>query len=524
MPVLQPGSVIPLHNTCSRLRALTRANASLWRSFCVAQAYAADGNPEDRPEPPVTPATPQWHRSNADLDAIIDAWPHQGVDWYSEYRFRHAPLAVRWLSPPEVEVKGLTAVACHSHSHSHSHLLISPLDDGAISVWSLPSPSPSPSPSASAGLLLARSRPGLLSTPPPPASRRSRIVELGDNVVASAALDRIYVAADSTLLELSMTTLQTVNVTKFPFSISTLSSQLAPPHPLTVGTTLTLHLHDPRVAAAGACGSPSSLPSLPFPENYGWHAPLFQPSPLAILHHPNDRLYVAGRFPSILSYDRAMWPRLQSTIHSGSSLCALAADGPDGLLAGGTYNGRGLLESYHHLLSSPSSPSLSAPASRPSGARRVYQKNRQSAAWGKILSVAQQGTRVVAGDSEGTVSWFERDCRYVVRRESLSDPAARIRSHRATALWDGLADDGSGPLRKLLVLDGAAGDQGMAVWLGDRVGMLAPAGPDAVDDSYDSGESSHEEMLESQMAERMRRMLRGQADEVALLGPLAGFA
>ncbi|KAF8254041.1 hypothetical protein K440DRAFT_152934 [Wilcoxina mikolae CBS 423.85] len=423
---LEPTSVIQLHHTCSRLRSLTRSNSTLWRSFCIDQAYI-DSNPNN---------CPQWNRSE-ELDLVIDTWPHQEVDWYSEYQFRHAPLKMKWLSSPEEEVKGLTSI---STRNTHKHLLISPLDDGAINIWSSTSTEP-----------LSRSRPGILTTPPPPASRKSRIIELGDTIVASSQLDRVYVAVDSTLIELSLTTLQTISSTKFPFSISTLSSQVVLPHPLTVGTTLTLHLYDPRVGMSS--GTPSAaLPPLPFPENYGHHAPLFQPSPLAILHHPNNHLYVAGRFPSILCYDRAMWPKLQSTIHSGGNLCTLAADGVDGLLAGGTYNGRGSLESYY----------LSSTA-------KVRQRNRQSVAWGKILSVAKQGTRVVSCDSEGTISWFERDCRYVVRREDIFDPDARANTG---ILWDGRPYDGSGPVRKVVVMNG--GGDGLGVWLGDRVGVLSP--------------------------------------------------
>jgi hypothetical protein len=396
---------------------------------------------------------------------------------------------MKWISTPEEEVKGLTSITT---GNTHKHLLISPLEDGIVNIWDSKNERP-----------IARSRPSVLSTPPPPASRKSRIMELGDNVVASAELDKIFVAADSTLIELSLTTLQKISSTKYPFSISTLSSEVVLPHPLTIGTTLTLHLYDSRVGSS--YGTPSvDLPPLTFPENYGQHAPLFQPSPLAILHHPNSHIYIAGRFPSILCYDRAMWPRLQGTIHSGGSLCTLAADGMDGLLAGGTYNGRGSLESYNLT----------------PNACIEQKRNRQSAAWGKVLSVAKQGTRVISADSEGTISWFERDCRYVVRREELHDPEARA---EAGVLWDGRPDDGSGPVRKVVVMD--KGEEGLGVWLGDRVGFLSPGA-----DDEDSGSDSdiimvegREEIMESQMAERMRRMLREQADEARILGSLAGL-
>ena len=390
---------------------------------------------------------------------MIDNWPLKEIDWYSEYKFRHAPLTTRWLSCPGDEVKGLTSLTARN---THKHLLITPLDDGAISIWSPTNTDDERD--------VSRSKPGVLSIPPPPASRKSRVVELGNNTVASSELDRIYVASHSTLIELSLTTLQTISSTKFPFSISTLSSEIVAPHPLTVGTTLTLHLHDPRIASASA--APSTVLPQTFPANYAKHAPLFQPSPLAILHHPNNSLYVAGRFPSILCYDRAMWPRLQGTLYSGASLCTLAADGMEGLIAGGTYNGRGTLESYNLA------PDLEAP----------QQRNQQSAVWGKILSVAKQGARVVSCDSEGTVSWFERDCRYVVRREGVFDP--EFQSDSGT-LWSTTLDEGCGPARKMVVMEGGEGE-GLGVWAGDRLGVLAPGRKDDEDEEEDD-----EAMVES---------------------------
>lgn len=421
---------------------------------------------------------------------MIDNWPHKEIDWYSEYKFRHAPLTTRWLSCPGDEVKGLTSLTARN---THKHLLITPLDDGAISIWS---------PTNSTDIReVARSKPGVLSTPPPPASRKSRVVELGDNAVASSELDRIYVASHSTLIELSLTTLQTISSTKFPFSISTLSSEVVLPHPLTVGTTLTLHLHDPRIASANA--APSTVLPQTFPANYANHAPLFQPSPLAILHHPNNSLYVAGRFPSILCYDRAMWPRLQGTFYSGASLCSLAADGIGGLIAGGNYNGRGTLESYNLA------PAQDLPR----------QKNRQSAAWGKILSVAKQGARVVSCDSEGGMSWFEKDCRYVVRRKDVYD--LEYRPEAGT-----LAPEGPtyGPARKVVVMEGGEGE-GLGVWAGDRLGVLAPGRKDSEDEEEGDGVlvESKEEILENEMAERMRMALHAHADDLRILGTPGGL-
>lgn len=393
---------------------------------------------------------------------------------------------MRWLSAPDDEIKGLTRLKT---SNTHKHLLISPLEDGAVSIWSPASPIP-----------LSRSPPGILSAYNAADARRARVWESGDNIVASSEMDKIYIAVDSTLLEMSLTTLQPISTTRFPFSISTLSSEMELQNPLTIGTTLTLHLHDPRVGSAAAAPS-TALPST-FPGNFSRHAPLFQPSPLAILHHPNTSLYVAGRFPSILCYDRAMWPRLNGTIYSGGSLCSLAADGPQRLIAGGTYNGRGTLESYDLT----------------SGGGELLLKNRQSASWGRILSVAKHGTRIVTCDTEGMISWFENDCRYLVRREDSE--AYNIESVvRQNAIFRS-TDEGSGPVRKAVVLEDTEAEEAVGVWAGDRIGILRPGREHDFEEDDGVLVEGLGELIQSELEEEMRKALVCQADEVRILGAL----
>jgi hypothetical protein len=457
--------VIQLHRCCKHLRLLTRTDPTLWRSLCAYQAaldHAHDSSP----------GVPTILSNGDDLRGVIARWPlpeEEDIDWYREYKFRHAPLHMRWLSPETEEVKGMTALRT---TNTHKQFILTPLDDGSLTIWS-------------SAFNVARSKPGIIYDVAAPTSRKS--FELGDNIVASPELDKIFVAADSTLVELSLTTLQAVTTTKFPFSISTLSSDLPKPeHPLTVGTTLTLHLHDSRAGASRM------------------HAPLFQPSPLAILHHPNDAVYVAGRFPSILCYDRKMWPRLTGTIHSGGRLCTLAANGYDGLLAGGEYNGRGTLESY----------SVNPGAT----GGTIRQKNRQSTARGKVLAVATHGARTISCDAEGLVTWFERDCRNVVRRAEVRDD-----DHRAVpGLWGWVAEGpGSGPVRKVAVLDDE--EDVVAVWAGDRLGVLVPGTNRNKDDDHERRMST-EGLMHRDMMLRMRQALQAQADEVRFLGALTGMA
>jgi len=224
---------------------------------------------------------------------------------------------------------------------------------------------------------------------------------------------------------------------------------------------------------------------------------LHQPGPLAVLHHPNNNIYVAGRFPSVLSYDRRLWPRLESTIHSGGRLCTLAAYGNHTLFAGGEYNGRGTLEAYALSSDSPIKP----------------EKNRQTCARSKLLSIATQGARIVAADGDGMLSWFENDIRTVVRREQVD--AAPVAP--GTGLWQSFVEDA---VRKVAIVDGPSGEE-IAVWAGDRIGVMAPGVPREED--VVKKVDTEEEVREKVLAEGMRRALQAQADEVRFLGALRGM-
>ena len=142
----------------------------------------------------------------------------------------------------------------------------------------------------------------------------------------------------------------TIGHERYPFSITALS-EAKHPVPLTVGTNLSLYLHDPRttrnLSGGGArlemvgAGFPSpprrpltsSFQTLLNPDPIPHYAHLYQPGPLSILHlsssgadwDGNGDIYVAGRFSSILNYDRRYFPKLRGTMHSGARLCSMAS-------------------------------------------------------------------------------------------------------------------------------------------------------------------------------------------------------
>ena len=173
---------------------------------------------------------------------------------------------------------------------------------------------------------------------------------------------------------------------------------------------------------------------------------LFQPSPLSILHSPDAVIHVAGRFPSLLAYDRRKWPRLASATYSGASLCGLAHLGPDSVVACGEYNGRGALEVY---------PGEDSP--------EPIVRNRQTAARSKILTVAAQGTYIVTGNAGGCIRFFERDARTLMREHWVDGD-----KRPSVALWG--AEYGEDVVRKVKPLGG--GDGEFLVWAGDKMGVL----------------------------------------------------
>lgn len=289
-----------------------------------------------------------------------------------------------------------------------------------------------------------------------------------------------------------------------------------------------------------------------------------EPGPLSIVHQGENNIFMAGRFPSILSYDRRYFPRLQYVIHSGARLSALAtipyapcrATSKTGveatLLACGEYNGRGSLEMYslphvkHNSIQSlPTNPEQvetfpiePADGVSPEAERALSEsmelvdlaepfnyKNRQAASPSKLLSVAAHGTRVVFSDADGGLKWVERDGYGLVRRWNVNN--FEMRGNTAESY-------GEQVVRKIIPINpvaskqGARGDGDLIVWTGEKVGVITTQRPHNDEEfgelSKAFGESSvgnendgdDEEDLDIQAEEyarMMRRALERQADE-----------
>ncbi|KAI7550895.1 hypothetical protein KC319_g13546, partial [Hortaea werneckii] len=217
------------------------------------------------------------------------------------------------------------------------------------------------------------------------------------------------------------------------------------------GTNWTIHLHDPRDPAFSATSGED--PSGDRAELIGGspysHATLAQPGPLSILHEPAttnipnpNSIWVAGRFTSLLNYDRRFFPKLLGTIFSGARIASLsllpfpliprnldllrnpsvsiheltAAKKSPGatLVAAAEYKGKGSLEFYGLSSHDAASPAVAR-------RRNPHYQNRQTASASKLLAAAPHGGTVVFADGDGNLKWHERDGFSVVRTFNINE-------------------------------------------------------------------------------------------------------
>ncbi|KAK2073927.1 hypothetical protein P8C59_008166 [Phyllachora maydis] len=296
--------------------------------------------------------------------------------------------------------------------------------------------------------------------------------------------DEVLLHIISYLIKVDLQAMAVVDCSSFPWSITTLS---AAHHsvPLTVGTSLGIHLHDYRahfrfegdvveklddfgLRGANAFYERSVrdlFDEKPLPPM----ASLSQPGPLNILHMPHagsdtmlsDDIYVAGRFSNILHYDRRKFQAIKGSIFSGARLCSLASipypfsaldselrrkgqlskeqvkrgkstEGGRTLVACGEYGTKGSLELYG-LAATPLSDV-------PGGLQSAAFKNRQSTASSKLLSVVNHGTKIAFSDGSGYITWFERDGFTEIRRCKIGNSEDRAEEPSLFASMPGSDD------------------------------------------------------------------------------------
>ncbi|KAH9838848.1 Ubiquitination Target receptor [Teratosphaeria destructans] len=408
----QPSALADLRNAVSALpgRDLTACDVSQLRG-------------SHQPRATTNPAAEERVQRARAMANWEPGYAHEQLDYYQEFIRRHAPIKIGWLDLPNHQARDKEAMreatglgtlrSCHTNEVSN---LVAPLDDGSICIWSANTQSALSR--AGRGRLLAQSRPGLLSGRSPEATAESHTImtETGavECVSIDSSADKGYFAVQSLLHEVDLNTLQIASTRQYPWPITALS-EVQPTAPLTVGTNWTIHLSDPRDPAFGTAQTDFHGAEMIGGSSYS-HATLTQPGPLSILHEGtgehDSSIWVAGRFTSLLNYDRRFFPRLRSTIFSGARIASLAAlpfpliprsldlvRNPEAsisslidarsqlgttILAAAEYKGKGSLELY--------------------GLPRVqpYQ-NRQTASASKLLSVAAHGATIVFSDGDGNL-------------------------------------------------------------------------------------------------------------------------
>ena len=569
-------------------------------------------------------ATDEWDLSDAS----------ENVDWCSEYIARHAQLSASWLTPQSADYQDIGGAALLEDSSGKK--LVGPLKDGTFCVWDLSQNERGISRYPQICQQPVRSLPGILfrdatannsRSSQPGAQSALAFSGVADCVSVDHSRKHAYIAVGDILNEVDLNNLKVVSQTKYTWSITALSQIQTPNQPLTVGTSFGLHILDPRSHSRNRSGSSDgrsapedSIAFLPNkdverndhlirrsqirplasfrttgldPESQV-HTSIssshmqtrrirtfysrLEPRPLSILHQTDHSIMVAGRFPSILNYDRRYFPRLEYVIHSSARLSALAylpfaprgiKQHPSAALQGtlvscGEYNGRGSLDLYsvpHHqsLLptdtwsnststSSDSFESNNTSADPTHSTSSVNQtppgiysyKNRQSISSAKLLSVATHGTRIVFSDADGGLKWVERDGKSIVRRWNINSYQLHQESFPRLIRDDaggGGASNG-GQLRRLehgeevvrkIIPIGTGEADDLLVWTGERVGLVSfgrnqdlhDAPEDDVvrrsDGSVGPGTQGDHVDLEDraqQYDRQMRRALERQADEL----------
>ena len=530
-------------------------------------------------------------RSSRAIGVAAAAWDPsyetEHVDWYSEYVARHAPISLSWIQNPSGssasgkerrmwrnDAKGMGLL--RDWTSTRRDKVVAPLEDGKVCVWDLNS-----------SAIVGMSVPGILSkdiyrrtgTPKPMLD----FANVGESVSVDSLRQRAYLAVGNILNEVDVATLQVITQQRYPWTIFALSQESDYSAPLTVATTLSMQMYDSRLSAAAEeeaislrCEQCLGLPAesrafslspspllrkcgrriridMPLRED-GNYASLFQPAPLSILHPPApcvNNILLAGRFPSILCYDRRFFPRLQKAVHSGGRLCALtsvastqfpwaSSSCPDShkVVACGGYNGCGTIELYDlKRVTSSSTPQATThdDVLNMSFSMSPVIQNRQNAAKSKVLSVQPHATRIAFSDTDGNIKWFERDGRSEVRRFNINNP-----NHWSSATRAAVARGGEARLnevaRRILPTGGpdeAGGD--LLVWTGDRIGRVrfcddgGGQDDDAMSTDDEEGIGSdlerrsrrrEEKQREREYEGAMRRALERQADEVRWIGRL----
>ena len=623
-PVLDPSSIVALQHVSHHFLSLSRDN-NLWKTLCYNHsaseqrrrrlASTASTDPRlaelvraadalsdsidtsvhdpNAPSAEVQIAKNKGKREKVLLANWDPSYPGEKVNWYREFVQRHAQPKVGWFQDAGRQIdeadgvvrREATGAGVLFDAWGEAEKLVAPMEDGRVCIWDARGRS------ETQGRMVAKSEVGMLAGKGQDLDMDTRLTqsravmtETGavECVSVDSTLKKGYFAVQNMLNEVDLNTLQIVSRTPYPFPVTALS-EAHHSTPLTVGTNWTIHLHDARkppsttrceLIAGSTDTSFSALTSSP---SLGSHVSLSQPGALSILHLPSTRspdgngdIWLAGRFTSMLNFDRRYFPRLRGTLHSGARLsCITALPYPfiphslrlghpyssprvlhdakalDGytLVAAGEYKGKGSLELYG-LSGEPERSVNSSDARTTRNQQAVYQ-NRQTASRSKLLSVAAHGTRLVLSDGDGGVKWVERDASTAVRGLNVNDfqpgqPATTMQ-HAGLVAQEGVETGWGDIVQKILptvspslfiphhsssTSSSAASSVGvkqdnLILWTGEgKLGLLgfgeSPIAEDVFEDALET-QGVGEKVRERQYGVEMRRALEMQARELRWL-------
>ncbi|KAF2963628.1 hypothetical protein GQX73_g9945 [Xylaria multiplex] len=460
-------------------------------------------------------------------------FPGEETDWYHEYIQRNAPMVTNWFErphtpngPPEdaIDVRG---VALYKPYKAEDQLFaVSPLDDGSICIWDVKGSK------AKKGSILSKSRPGLLSHAQGMSSRELSTQSIDRGIIECVSVDNqrhaAFFALGNNLVEIDLQSLAVVTATRFERVIMTMSAA-NPTVPLTVGTFNGLYLHDYRIRHAPREQQREVVESLsprgpdlsrvledwrPLPP----YAALAQPGPQYIHHMDrpgqrdelSDDIFVAGRFTSVLHYDRRKFPSIKGSLHSGGRLCSLTS------LPYPFSSIDSDLRRRLELTEEQVTKSKSIAGGRTLIACGEYNTKASSS---KLLSVINHGNRVVFSDGQGYLKWMERDGFTEVRQHKIGK-VEKV-THRSLFGTMPGSDDIA---RKLLstrtnAAQNTCNDDDILFWTGETLGLVSFTSRsgfspgDFVENTKTPEEVAAEEE-ERVYAERIRLALERQADEV----------
>ena len=393
------------------------------------------------------------------------------------------------MLPVKEEVRATGVGILYNPTIDAADKVVAPLEDGSVCMWECSGTSDVEVDGGrehKRGEIVARSSAGLLVdvdggsgaryTNRPRAGRAAATqTDTSASVSIHSSSAHGFFALQNQVSEVDLQTMQVVSRRPYEANVKALS-EASGSLPITVGTDTTLELLDVRDGFGSNYGQRCDVDALGKVDmvynsaaggkGSGQRAILPQPYPLSILHLPvssslsygssssdyNGEIWVAGRFSSLLRYDRRFFPQLAGHIHSGasliSSMCAVPYPlvgqrkdeavysssnqhnyrsedpGRPGhtIIAGGDYKLKGSLELYNvhpprHTRSKGAVPAELRQQNYPSA------RNRITASSSLLLAVATHGTSIVYSDGSGNVSWVERDAHTPIRKTKLQSKA-----------------------------------------------------------------------------------------------------